>query len=90
MISVRRETGTADATSIVNNMRPIVEGVLLPADDVRGTAASMLMDDTKWRELCQRIMAEKDPETLWTLVEELNKALEDREQELRDREPGTA
>lgn len=42
-----------------------------------------MMDDTKWRELCQRIMAEKDPDKLWALVEELNRTLEKREEQLR-------
>ncbi len=41
------------------------------------------MDDTKWRQLCQQIMAETDPEKLWVLVEELNKTLETRERQLR-------
>ncbi len=48
-----------------------------------------MMDDTKWRELCQRIMAEQDPDKLWSLVEELNKTLADREQEIRHQEPGS-
>jgi len=49
----------------------------------------MMMDDTNWRELCQRIMAEKDPEKLWELVDQLNKTLEKREQQLRSEDvPG--
>ncbi len=52
----------------------------------RGPNGSHMNDDIKWRELCQRIMAEKDPETLWALVEQLNKALEKRERQLRSGE----
>lgn len=52
----------------------------------RGRSGSLLMDDTKWRELCQRIMAEKDPEKLWALVEELKHTLEKRERQLREGE----
>lgn len=49
----------------------------------RGSYSSCMSDDTKWRELCQRIMSETDPERLWALVEQLNKELEQREQQLR-------
>lgn len=41
------------------------------------------MDDQTWKTLCEAIMIENDPERLMSLVEELNKALEDREEELR-------
>ena len=54
----------------------------------RGSYSSCMRDDTKWRELCQRIMSETDPEQLWALVEELNKELEQREQQLRTEQSG--
>jgi hypothetical protein len=41
------------------------------------------MDNQTWKSLCEAIMLEKDPQRLMTLVEELNQALEHREQELR-------
>jgi hypothetical protein len=41
------------------------------------------MDNQTWKSLCEAIMLEKDPQRLMTLVEELNEALEHREQELR-------
>ena len=41
------------------------------------------MDDQTWKTLCEAIMLENDPQRLMSLVEELNQALEDREQELR-------
>jgi hypothetical protein len=41
------------------------------------------MDDQTWKTLCQAIMLENDPQRLMSLVEELNQALEHREQELR-------
>jgi hypothetical protein len=43
------------------------------------------MNDQRWRELCQLIMIEKDPQKLLALVRDLNQELERREQELRDR-----
>ncbi len=49
----------------------------------RGMDGNHMGDENKWRELCQRIMSEKDPEKLWALVDELNKTLEEREQQLR-------
>jgi hypothetical protein len=41
--------------------------------------------ESTWRELCKKIMDEKDPRRLMTLVEALNQELEHREQELRSR-----
>jgi len=41
------------------------------------------MGDDRWRELCELIMVEKDPEKLLVLVEELNIELDRREAELR-------
>jgi hypothetical protein len=41
------------------------------------------MRENNWRELCERIMRETDPEKLISLVEQLNLALDEREQELR-------
>jgi hypothetical protein len=66
--------------------RSIAEESAASQPMVRGSYGSHMMDDTTWRELCQRIMAEKDPEKLWTLVEQLNKTLETREQQLRGHE----
>src|SRR5947207_14519922 len=43
------------------------------------------MVESTWRELCKKIMDEKDPRRLMTLVEALNKELDQREQELRSR-----
>lgn len=41
------------------------------------------MGENNWRELCEQIMKESDPEKLMDLVEQLNQALEARENELR-------
>jgi hypothetical protein len=41
------------------------------------------MGENNWQELCERIMQETDPERLISLVEQLNLALDKREQELR-------
>jgi hypothetical protein len=41
------------------------------------------MGENNWRELCERIMRETDPEKLISLVEQLNVALDERERELR-------
>jgi hypothetical protein len=41
------------------------------------------MDDEKWKELCQLIMTETDPERLWRLVEQLNAEFERREEQLK-------
>jgi len=41
------------------------------------------MEQNNWRELCERIMKESDPDILLSLVEQLNKALDQREDELR-------
>ena len=68
------------------NTKPIVEGTADARPMARGINGRHMSDDSKWRELCQRIMSEKDPEKLWALVEELNKTLEQREQELRTEE----
>ena len=43
------------------------------------------MVESTWRELCKKIMDEKDPRRLMTLVEALNKELGQREQELQSR-----
>ena len=43
------------------------------------------MAENNWRELCELIMKETDPERLLSLVEQLNKTLDLREQELRER-----
>jgi hypothetical protein len=52
---------------------------------VRGmlTGFYRMTDDTIWQKLCQRIMEEKNPQKLWELVDELNRTLELREQQLR-------
>lgn len=42
------------------------------------------MGENNWRELCERIMKESDPDKLMELVERLNQALEEREEELRN------
>jgi hypothetical protein len=42
------------------------------------------MGENNWRELCEQIMKENDPEKLMDLVEQLNQALEAREEELRN------
>jgi hypothetical protein len=41
------------------------------------------MEENNWRELCEQIMKENDPQKLMDLVEQLNQALEAREEELR-------
>jgi hypothetical protein len=48
------------------------------------------MHQRTWQDLCRAIMDEKDPQKLLVLVEELNRALDDREQELRQRRRGVA
>lgn len=42
------------------------------------------MGQNNWRELCEQIMKESNPDRLMDLVERLNQALESREEELRD------
>lgn len=42
------------------------------------------MPERTWEELCRAIMQELDPQRLIALVEELNYALEQREQDLSD------
>lgn len=42
------------------------------------------MGENNWRELCEQIMKENDPDKLMELVEQLNQALEAREEELRN------
>jgi nitrogen-specific signal transduction histidine kinase len=49
--------------------------------------AHISMNDEKWKELCQMIMTETDPEKLWRLVEQLNTEFERREEELRRGQP---
>jgi hypothetical protein len=41
------------------------------------------MANRNWRDLCERIRQEDDPNQLMALVEELNRALEHRERELQ-------
>ena len=41
------------------------------------------MNELSWRELCEAIMKETDPEQLMNLVDRLNMVLEQREVELR-------
>jgi hypothetical protein len=49
------------------------------------------MDDTTWKQLCQAIMKEQDPQKLLSLVDELNRELELRERQSRHRNhPGAA
>ena len=48
------------------------------------------MQDTKWRQLCEAIMREQDPNQLLSLVEQLNQELELREKELKHRNGNTA
>jgi hypothetical protein len=43
------------------------------------------MGETRWKELCHAIMHETDPAALNGLVEQLNRALEHRDAELRRR-----
>ena len=43
------------------------------------------MQETKWRQLCEAIMLEQDPNRLLSLVEQLNQELELREKELKYR-----
>jgi hypothetical protein len=43
------------------------------------------MGETRWKELCHAIMRETDPATLNGLVEQLNRALEHRDAQLRRR-----
>jgi hypothetical protein len=38
-----------------------------------------------WRELCEQVKSERDPDRLMQLVEQLNRALEERETEHRFR-----
>jgi len=38
-----------------------------------------------WRELAQKAADEKDPKKLLAIIEELNRALEDRENQIRSR-----
>jgi len=46
------------------------------------------MNDTKWRELCEAIMKEQDPNKLLSLVDQLNRELERREEESKYRMHG--
>lgn len=48
------------------------------------------MSHDDWRELCEAIMHESDPEKLMDLVNELNRVLEKREEELRRNQRGEA
>jgi len=41
------------------------------------------MLDNRWKELCEAIMRETDPQKLLALVEELNRTLDEREKELK-------
>lgn len=42
------------------------------------------MGENNWTKLCEQIMKESDPDKLTELVEQLNQALEAREEELRN------
>jgi hypothetical protein len=46
-----------------------------------------MMTKRSWQELCEAIMQEQDPQTLLSLVEELNRALDHRETELKHSHP---
>lgn len=46
------------------------------------------MNDTTWRELCEAIMKEQDPNKLLNLVDDLNRELERREKESKHRMNG--
>lgn len=46
-------------------------------------AVGAYMAENRWRELCEAIMKEQDPQRLSDLVKELNIALDERELELR-------
>jgi hypothetical protein len=46
------------------------------------------MNDTRWRELCDAIMKEQDPNKLLNLVDDLNRELERREKETKYRMHG--
>ncbi len=48
------------------------------------------MSETRWKELCHAIMHETDPAALSGLVEQLNRALEHRDAELRRRNSAPA
>jgi hypothetical protein len=41
------------------------------------------MSESRWKELCEQIMQERDPQKLMALVGELNRTLDQRETELR-------
>ena len=47
-------------------------------------------EEQNWRELCERASKETDPETLMTLVDQINRALERREHRLRQTREGTS
>jgi hypothetical protein len=44
-------------------------------------------DENGWRTLCELASKERDPEKLYALVEQLNRALEDRAKKMQDRTP---
>ena len=46
------------------------------------------MSAADWKELCEAIMKEMDPEKLMDLVDQLNRTLEEREKELRRKQEG--
>jgi hypothetical protein len=41
------------------------------------------MPDSTWKQLCEAIMRESDPQKLLALVEELNRTLDEREKVLK-------
>lgn len=41
------------------------------------------MPDSTWKQLCEAIMRETDPQKLLALVEELNRTLDQREKDLK-------
>jgi hypothetical protein len=46
------------------------------------------MTTDRWKDLCEAIMREPDPQRLMELVEKLNQTLEERENELRAKRGG--
>jgi len=59
---------------------------ILESSQNRGVAelAALMQGPIKerWEELCQRVVAEKDPKTLMNLIAEINRLLEEKERRL--------
>lgn len=51
-------------------------------NSIRGSTIYSMPDNT-WKELCEAIMRETDPQKLLALVEELNRTLDKREKDLK-------